>query len=71
VKFSRVRMSEDKVRIKDPCWSMGMIYDPRELPGVSTVGLGIGQDVTTGYVDISSQYATNSRRPGCYPWVYK
>ena len=23
---------------KDPCWSMGTIYDPRELPGVSTVG---------------------------------
>jgi hypothetical protein len=29
-------MSEDKVRTKDSCWSVGTIYDPRELPGVST-----------------------------------
>jgi hypothetical protein len=29
-------MSEDKVRTKDSCWSVGPIYDPRELPGVST-----------------------------------
>jgi hypothetical protein len=34
-------MSEDKVRTKDPCWSVGTIYDPRELPGVSTTGLGL------------------------------
>jgi hypothetical protein len=33
-----VRMSEDKVRIKDPCWCVGTIYDPRELLGVSTAG---------------------------------
>jgi hypothetical protein len=39
-------MSEDKVRTKDSCWSVGTIYDPRELPGVSTVGPGIGQGVT-------------------------
>jgi hypothetical protein len=39
-------MSEDKVRTKDPCWSVGMIYDPRELLGVSTVGLEIGRGVT-------------------------
>jgi hypothetical protein len=39
--FSRVRMSEDKVRTKDPCWSAGTIYDPRELPGVSTAGPGV------------------------------
>jgi hypothetical protein len=45
-KFSRVRMSEDKVRIKDSCWSVGTIYDPRELPGVSTAGPGIGRGVT-------------------------
>jgi hypothetical protein len=43
---SRVRMSEDKVRTKDSCWSMGTIYDPRELPGVSTTGPGIGRGVT-------------------------
>jgi hypothetical protein len=33
---------------KDPCWSVGTIYDPRELPGVSIVGLGIGRGVTSG-----------------------
>jgi hypothetical protein len=43
-----VRMSEDKVRIKDLCWSMETIYDPREFPGVSTVGPWIGRDVTSG-----------------------
>jgi hypothetical protein len=26
------------VRTKDSCWSVGTIYDPRELPGVSTAG---------------------------------
>jgi hypothetical protein len=41
-------MSEDKVRTKDSCWSMGTIYDPRELPGVSTTGPGIGRIVTSG-----------------------
>jgi hypothetical protein len=41
-------MSEDKVRTKDSCWSMGTIYDHRELPGVSTVGPGIGRGVTVG-----------------------
>jgi hypothetical protein len=41
-----VRMSEDKVRTKDSCRSMGTIYDPSELPGVSTAGLGIGRGVT-------------------------
>jgi hypothetical protein len=34
-------MSEDKVCTKDSCWSMGIIYDPRELPGVSTIGPGL------------------------------
>jgi hypothetical protein len=39
-------MSEDKVHTKDLCWSVGTIYDPSELPGVSTVGPGIGRGVT-------------------------
>jgi hypothetical protein len=39
-------MSEDKVHTKDLCWSVGTIYDPRELSGVSTAGLGIGRGVT-------------------------
>jgi hypothetical protein len=38
-------MSEDKVRTKDSCWYVGTIYDPRELLGVSTAGLGIGRGV--------------------------
>jgi hypothetical protein len=46
-KFSRVRMSDDKVCTKDPCWSVGTIYDPRELPGVNTTDPGIGRGVTT------------------------
>jgi hypothetical protein len=41
-------MSEDKVRTKDSCWSVGTIYDPRELPGVSTANPGIGRGVTVG-----------------------
>jgi hypothetical protein len=31
------------VRTKDSCWSVGIIYDPRELPGVSTVGPGVAR----------------------------
>jgi hypothetical protein len=37
-----------KCAIKDLCWSVGTIYDPRELPGVSAAGLGIGRGVTSG-----------------------
>ena len=36
------------MRTKDSCWSVGTIYDPRELPGVSTAGPGIGWGVTSG-----------------------
>jgi hypothetical protein len=36
------------VHTKDSCWSVGTIYDPRELPGVSTVDPGIRQGVTSG-----------------------
>jgi hypothetical protein len=36
------------VRTKDSCWYVGTIYDPRELPGVSTAGPGIGWGVTIG-----------------------
>jgi hypothetical protein len=36
------------VRTKDSCWSVGTIYDPRELPGVSTAGPRIGRGVTSG-----------------------
>jgi hypothetical protein len=34
-------MSEDKVHTKDSFWSVGTIYDHRELPGVSTAGSGV------------------------------
>jgi hypothetical protein len=34
-------MSKDKVRIKDLFWSVGTIYDTRELPGVSITGPGV------------------------------
>jgi hypothetical protein len=47
-KFPGTRMSENKVRTKDSCWSIGTIYDPSELPGVSIAGPGIRQGVTSG-----------------------
>jgi hypothetical protein len=36
------------VRTKDSCWSVRTIYDPSELPGVSTADPGIGRGVTSG-----------------------
>jgi hypothetical protein len=36
------------VRTKESCWSVGTIYDPRELSGVSTAGPEIGWGVTSG-----------------------
>jgi hypothetical protein len=30
-------MSEDKVRTKDSCWSVGMIYYPIELPEIPPI----------------------------------
>jgi hypothetical protein len=39
------------VRTKDSCWSVGTIYDPRELPGVSTAGPRIGRGVTSAKVE--------------------
>jgi hypothetical protein len=41
-------MSEDKLCTKDPCWSVGTIYDTRELSGVSTADPRIGRGVTCG-----------------------
>jgi hypothetical protein len=52
-----VRLSEDKVRTKGSCWSVGTIYDPRELPGVSTAGPEIGRGVTYMY-----EYNENTAR---------
>jgi hypothetical protein len=42
-------MSEDKVCTKELCWSVGTIYDSKEIPGVSTAGPGIGRGVTAYY----------------------
>jgi hypothetical protein len=36
------------VHTKDPCWSVGTIYDLRELLGVSTAGLGIERGLASG-----------------------
>jgi hypothetical protein len=36
-------MSKDKVHTKDSCWFVGTIYDPRELLGVSTTGVGVDE----------------------------
>jgi hypothetical protein len=35
---------------------VGTIYDPRELPGVSTTGPGIGRGVTKMYEDLKQKY---------------
>jgi hypothetical protein len=35
-----------KLRTKDMCWSVGTIYGPRELPGVSIVGSRVDEVVT-------------------------
>jgi hypothetical protein len=33
-----MRISKDKMRTKDSCWSVGMDYDPRGLLRVSNTG---------------------------------
>jgi hypothetical protein len=38
-----VRICEDKVRTKELCWSVGMIYDFRGLSGVSTSDPGVDE----------------------------
>jgi hypothetical protein len=61
-------MSQDKVRTKDPCWSVGTIYDPRELPRVSTAGLGIGRRVTSGIRADSRSFTGVCRLGGLGIW---
>jgi hypothetical protein len=43
-------MSENKVRTKDPCWSVGTIYDPRELPGLNSAGPGVDRVLHFSFV---------------------
>jgi hypothetical protein len=68
------------VHTKDSCWSVGTIYDPRELPVVSTAGPGIGQGVTSDYFGYTSPMdmflnatheassSSNSSRSTCSTW---
>jgi hypothetical protein len=55
------------VRTKYSCWSVETIYDPRELPAVSTAGPGVDRVLhscsgaqfgraTKGCVDVSNQH---------------
>ena len=60
------------MRTKDSCWSVGMIYDPRELPGVSTTGPEIGRGVTPLLCDLieeddSSLYLLPDSLDGVFP----
>jgi hypothetical protein len=60
-------MSEEKVCTKNSCWSVGTIYNPRELPGVSTAGPGIGRGVTgsnEARTDFSRQESALICQPG-------
>jgi hypothetical protein len=34
-------MSQDKVRTKDSCWSVEVVYGPRGMPRVSIAGLRV------------------------------
>jgi hypothetical protein len=34
------------MRIKDLCWSVGIVYDPKGLSEVSTTGLRVDKSVT-------------------------
>jgi hypothetical protein len=43
---------KDKVRTKDSCWSVRTIYDPRELPGVSTAGPRIGRGGASSFSEV-------------------
>jgi hypothetical protein len=55
------------VRTKDSCWSMGTIYDPKEMLGVSNAGLGIGRGVTNGIRDDPRSFTGVC---GLGVWVY-
>jgi hypothetical protein len=60
-----VRMSEDKVHTKDSCWSVGTIYDPSELPGISTVGPGTGCYTSDAdpHIDVTARDSSTSPDP--------
>jgi hypothetical protein len=53
------------VHTKDSCWSVGTIYDPSELPGVSTAGPGFGRGVTDLRLKELRQGKRKSSMPLC------
>jgi hypothetical protein len=55
-------VSDDKVRTKDSCWSMETIYDPSELPVLSTTDPGIRRGVTF------SKYVESEWLKQCLTW---
>jgi hypothetical protein len=56
------------VRTKDSCWSVRTIYYPRELPGVSTAGPGIGQGVTKVFLGPSASRSLRIFRGSSSLW---
>jgi hypothetical protein len=48
------------VHPKDSCWSVGTIYDPREMTGVSTVGPAIGRGCYSDKAELTE--ATDTAR---------
>jgi hypothetical protein len=54
------------VRTKDSCWSVGTIYDSKELPGVSTAGPGVDGVLQV----VSEPTLTVSRTCVCYGFGY-
>jgi hypothetical protein len=46
-------MSENKVRTKYLCWSVGMVYGSRGLQGVSTAGPGVDECYTRSCIDLT------------------
>jgi hypothetical protein len=57
------------VRTKDSCWSVGTIYDPRELPGVSTAGPVIGRGVTMEW-EAESPFSRGESSSNAYSSAY-
>ena len=68
---SRVRMSEDKVRIKDLCGSVRTVYVLEKLPDVSEPGLveaGRYRMVSEPTLAVSWARVSQLRRHGAHGW---
>jgi hypothetical protein len=58
------------VRTKESFWSVGTIYDPRELPEVSTASPGLDKGVTSSILPSSSlEHWLQWGQPGV--WCFK